>query len=262
MRLLGQADQPLLRRTLDQDPYYNLFMIGDLEMMGLEHEHLFYWAQFATGKMVGVAMRYRRNWCFYDAGGADVALFCRAVDDYPEDSVINGRASLVGGIIERLQRCEVISDHPSFYCVQSPDLVLPAPEHPTRRATVDDVAALVTHYETAGEMRRGAESLRLCLAHNRIFVSELGGKIVSAVLTHVETDTMAMIGGVYTPEPLRNRGYASAAMTALCTSLLEDGRQPCLFYDNPAAGAIYRRIGFQDIGLWRLAYLQRQSSAV
>ncbi len=67
MRLLGQADQPLLRRTLDQDPYYNLFMIGDLEMMGLEHEHLFYWAQFATGKMVGVAMRYRRNWCFCDA---------------------------------------------------------------------------------------------------------------------------------------------------------------------------------------------------
>jgi predicted GNAT family acetyltransferase len=67
-----------------------------------------------------------------------------------------------------------------------------------------------------------------------------------------------MIGGVFTPEPLRGRGYASAAMTTLCASLLSDGCQPCLFYDDPAAGTIYRRLGFEDIGTWRLVFLAHQ----
>ncbi len=65
-----------------------------------------------------------------------------------------------------------------------------------------------------------------------------------------------MIGGVFTPAPWRRRGYASAALTHLCARLLAQGKQPCLFYDNPAAGVIYRRLGFEDIGPWHLVFLE------
>jgi predicted GNAT family acetyltransferase len=109
-------------------------------------------------------------------------------------------------------------------------------------------------------MRRDADSIRRCIEHNRIYITEVDGQVVSAALTNVETKDLAMIGGVFTPEPLRNKGYASAAMSALCTSLISDGRQPCLFYDNPAAGTIYRRLGFAEIGPWRLAFLRHRTS--
>jgi predicted GNAT family acetyltransferase len=106
-------------------------------------------------------------------------------------------------------------------------------------------------------MQRDAESLHRKLDEGRrIVVTEDGGRIVSAALTTVETSSAAMIGGVFTPEPLRNRGYASAAMTQLCVELIAAGKQPCLFYDNPAAGAIYRRLGFEDIGPWHLVFLE------
>jgi predicted GNAT family acetyltransferase len=261
MRLLEAADLPLLRVTLCQDPYYNLFMIGDLLTMGIDHEGLYYWGQFRGDDLVGVAMRYRRNWHFYDAGGADLSSFAGAIDAYPEDSTINGRASLVSEIVDRLTACEVMSDHRSHYCALPRHITLPAPRFPTRRATLADVDALVAHYATAAEMRRGADAIRFCIEYNRIYLTEVGARIVSAALTNVETEDLAMIGGVFTPKPLRSKGYASAAMTALCMSLLADGRQPCLFYDNPAAGVIYRRLGFADIGPWRLAFLRHHSTS-
>jgi predicted GNAT family acetyltransferase len=55
------------------------------------------------------------------------------------------------------------------------------------------------------------------------------------------------ISGVYTPPSLRNRGYASAAVSALTRRLLESGYRNCnLFTDlsNPTSNAIYQRIGY------------------
>jgi predicted GNAT family acetyltransferase len=258
VRLLSESDVPVLREVLNREPYYNLFMIGDLEWLGISSPELFYWGQFVDDQLVGVAMRYKRNWHFYDASGADLSQFAQAIDLYPEDATVNGRDSLVEGIMGHLQQSKVLADHRSTYCALPNETQLAEPRYPTRRATDGDVDALVDHYVTAGEMRRDGASIRTCLAHNRIFVTEVEGQIVSAALTNVETRSMAMIGGVFTPEPLRGRGYASAAMTALCASLLSDGCQPCLFYDNPAAGVIYRRLGFEDIGPWRLVCLEHQ----
>jgi predicted GNAT family acetyltransferase len=106
-------------------------------------------------------------------------------------------------------------------------------------------------------MQRNADDFHRKLDEGgRIVVTEDDGRIVSAAQTTVETSGAAMIGGVFTPQPLRNRGYASAAMTHLCAELMSEEKQPCLFYDNPAAGAIYRRLGFEDIGPWHLVFLE------
>jgi predicted GNAT family acetyltransferase len=234
-------------------------MLGNLEQMGIGYENLFYWGCFADCDLIGVIMRYKSIWHFYDAGGADLDGFARLVDAYPGDVTINGRPTLVTGVFERVHNYDVKFDHDAFYCALSSTIQLPAPLHPTRRATVNDIPALVRLYATAGEMKRDVDSIRGCLAHNRIYVTEVSGEIVSASLSNVETSRMAMVGGVFTLEPVRNRGYASAALTALCASLIQDGIQPCLFYDDPAAGKIYRRLGFEDIGPWRMIRLQHKA---
>ena len=41
-------------------------------------------------------------------------------------------------------------------------------------------------------------------------------------------------------------------MEKLCADLLSEGKTVCLFYHNPKAGAIYKRLGFADIGMWML----------
>ncbi len=105
----------------------------------------------------------------------------------------------------------------------------------------------------------------ICLEHlvgssgpfkdGRVFIVKVENQIVSSVLTNAETKTLAMIGGVYTPPAHRGNGYASTAMVALCHSLIIDRIRPVLYYDNPAAGGIYRRLGFKDLGLWKAVQL-------
>lgn len=58
------------------------------------------------------------------------------------------------------------------------------------------------------------------------------------------------ISGVYTPPPLRNRGYASAAVACLSRIILDSNNSyVCLFTDlsNPTSNSIYRNIGYRYI---------------
>lgn len=64
------------------------------------------------------------------------------------------------------------------------------------------------------------------------------------------TPTGIRVGPVYTPPPLRGRGYASALVAALSEALLAGGRQRCfLFTDlsNPTSNKIYRQIGYVPV---------------
>ena len=59
------------------------------------------------------------------------------------------------------------------------------------------------------------------------------------------------IGPVYTPPDLRGKGYATALVANQSRRFLEDGRSHCLLYTdlaNPTSNAIYRRIGYQQVG--------------
>jgi predicted GNAT family acetyltransferase len=259
LRVLTKSNELELRAFLMRDPLYNLFMIGDLDVMGLDTEDLTFWGQLSPdGKLIGVAMRYHVWWCFYSNTECDPRPFAQLIDDFADSQGINGHPDQVDPIIAKLERYGVRELHASYYCRLPLNAALPTPAWSTRRATVADADALGKLYATAGHMQRDADDVRRQLQEQgrRIAVTEDAGRIVSAAATSIETSHAAMIGGVFTPESLRNRGYASAAMTHLCTRLLAEGIQPCLFYDNPAAGSIYRRLGFEDIGPWHLVFLQ------
>ena len=87
-----------------------------------------------------------------------------------------------------------------------------------------------------------------------LYVWELDGAIVSMAVFRDTTPTSARIGPVYTPPTLRGRGYATACVRHLSRQLLSSGRKWCLLFadtDNPTSTGIYRRLGYQDVGLYR-----------
>jgi predicted GNAT family acetyltransferase len=84
----------------------------------------------------------------------------------------------------------------------------------------------------------------------RAWVIEERGQIVAVAQSAAESERLAMIVGVCTHPAWRQRGYASACMARLCRALSAEGKIPCLFYDNPNAGRIYKRLGFEDFARW------------
>ena len=67
---------------------------------------------------------------------------------------------------------------------------------------------------------------------------------------------MVQIGPVWTPPEHRNRGYARTLVAMTLQKAKQCGvKKSILFTDNPAAAKAYEAVGFQQIGLFRLALL-------
>ena len=255
IRQLNQDDTDELLDLLYQDPYYNIFMIGNLESMGLDHPDLDYWGSFRGGQLVGALMRYRAFWNVYDAGEADLRGFAWLMDRRGDVQAFHGRDRLIARLAKFLRDYEVTEERQLHLC-RLPELKPTlTSSHSVRRATLADLLALTAFYADAEEMSRDEQSVRRCLEQGRIFIATAGGRIMSAALTNAETRNLAMIGGVYTPLESRYQGYASACMFAICQDLVADGKEACLFYDDPVAEGIYRRLGFEKMGYWRLLLL-------
>ena len=256
IRQLDRDDTDELLDLLYRDPYYNIFMIGNLERMGLDHPDLDYWGSFQEGRLVGALMRYRVFWNVYDAGKANLRGFAWLMDRRGDVQALHGRDRLIARLAKLLRDYEVKEERRLHFC-RLPELK-PAltSSHSVRRATLADLPALVAFYSDAEEMSRDEQSVRRCLEHGRIFVTTAQGRIVSAALTNAEMEVLAMVAGVYTPPDSRYQGYASACMFAICQDLAADGKEACLCYDDPVAEGIYRRLGFEKIGYWRLLLLR------
>ncbi|NLC96386.1 MAG: GNAT family N-acetyltransferase [Erysipelotrichaceae bacterium] len=86
----------------------------------------------------------------------------------------------------------------------------------------------------------------------RFHIIKKDGKIISAASTSAESTYSAMIVGVFTLEEYRNNGYAKKVVISLCKELINENKTCCLFFDNPIAGNMYRKIGFKDAGIYSI----------
>ncbi|WP_339321421.1 GNAT family N-acetyltransferase [Paenibacillus sp. FSL W8-0194] len=85
------------------------------------------------------------------------------------------------------------------------------------------------------------------IANKAIYVWDHGGPVSMAQKTR-PTANGAVINMVFTPRPLRGRGYASSCVAALTRSLLSGpGRFASLYTDlsNPVSNRIYMNIGYR-----------------
>ena len=97
------------------------------------------------------------------------------------------------------------------------------------------------------------------VADNAYFILEQGGVPISMCGAEGYVPEAILIGPVYTPPELRNRGYAKAVTAGAIGIVAAERptlREAILFTPNPAAAKAYEAIGFQNIGNWGLALVK------
>jgi len=258
IRLLTTLDYSQIYDFCNQNPALNLYFLGNLESLGVESDICQFWGSFdAEGQLTGVLMRYMDGWNIADGPGCDYRGLGQIVDGHPTVAArLQDNTRHIDSFVLFLNRYQEASTSIEYLCVLDPEDFTPdAKPWPVRRATMRDYDALCYFYAHAGHMSRTSRGVERPLQDGRVFIVAIEDKIVSSVLTNAETRTLAMIGGVYTPPAHRGNGYASTAMVTLCHSLITNRIRPVLYYDNPAAGGIYRRLGFKDLGLWKAVKL-------
>jgi uncharacterized protein len=253
VRKCGEDDRAELGRFFQKEPYYGLFFMGNVQKIGFSNPGLHYWGGYHGDELVAVLMNYYSNWSIL-AGDEpfDLSPLVAVLDQHDNVDRWTGKQWIIEEMMAKSQRYRFGTVHHDYFCALQEEDFVPGSVEGVRKSDLSDEQA-VHHLYAQGEFHHITGDVyrrRLSESGCRSFVLETGGRMVSTAGTSAETNEAAMIGGVFTLGDERGKGYGSRVMTALCRELLAEGIEPCLFYDNPSAGVIYRRLGFRDIGMF------------
>ncbi|WP_243292280.1 GNAT family N-acetyltransferase [Bacillus sp. FJAT-47783] len=270
IRQLTEQDYEICYSFVSEKPSENLFIIGDIEAFGFEQDFQKLWGEFDNaGNLVAVLLKYYDNYIAYAPGDFNAKGFAQIINEDPQFAMISGLEHTTRNIHPYINT-QVKKKRALYYAkldaLNQMENSYPFPE--VKELKVEEVQRLMDLYKQIPEFenagRDGGKGHKNSMEKGvaRTYYIERDGEIVSAASTTAENSQSAMIVGVCTLKAYKRKGMATTILTKLCTDMLNTGRTLCLFYDNPDAGTIYKRIGFQDIGKWMMYSYEKKLASI
>jgi predicted GNAT family acetyltransferase len=133
----------------------------------------------------------------------------------------------------------------------------PAPPGSARVATADDHALVARWYaqfwvdvdEPAGQDPDSWAESRIAYGGVTLWETPDGTPVAMAGVTR-QVAGQVRVGPVYTPAPLRGRGYAGAATATVSRAALDSGAEEVLLFTdlaNPTSNGLYQRLGYRAV---------------
>jgi len=260
IRKLTELDRHALLALAGEEPSYNLFIIGDVENFGFDADFQELWGEFdERGRLKAVLLRYFGSYLPYAAGEFNVAGFAERIREGSGPEMVSGPSHLA----ERFRSEFAFRREKRMYFAErtagsAPPLADAAED--VRIVAPGDIEAVcalldvIEEFDSNGIARRDSMRLAINSGTGRTYFIERDGLVVATASTSAENSMSAMVVGVATHPDYRGQGLATRVTSKLCADVAAEGRTLCLFYDNPDAGSIYKRIGFRDIGRWSMLY--------
>jgi uncharacterized protein len=251
------CDRIKILHYLNDEPSMNSLVIGYIENFGFDTEFFDLWTEFDEyDNIKGVLLRYDDSFIPYSKGEFDVYGFaeiiksCRGFERFSGKNVVTEKFESILGL-------SIGTKVIKHLCELKDGKHLKETDSCVKIVTVQDIDRLIDlknvipEFGTVGSFYKSMKR-ELATKSGRTYYVEKDGIIVACANTTVENSISTMIVRVSTRPDYRGRGYSSMCMNALCSELLYEGKTLCLYYDNPIAGRIYKRLGFKDVGLWSI----------
>ncbi|MEH7885060.1 GNAT family N-acetyltransferase [Bacillus sp. JJ1609] len=259
IRKLTASDNNHVMVLLKKEPSINLFIIGDIEAFGYDSEMQELWGVFDTeGKIKSVLLRFHNSFIPYsqDENALPAEEFAEIMKSYHNKIFLSGKSTLVAKF-EGIEDLNLGKKQVTYFAeCTSADLIGRTTQE-VKTATIDDVDRILELRGSIEEFFPNPNARKILVESmenktGRSYYIEEDGKMVASAATAAENSMSAMIVGVCSHKDYRRKGLATAVMQKLFTDVMNEGKILCLFYDNPEAGRIYKRLGFKDIGMWTM----------
>ncbi|MDM5198539.1 GNAT family N-acetyltransferase [Fictibacillus enclensis] len=258
--MIVKADDTLNEQILDyldEEKAMNLFIIGDIENFGYDTDFQDIWVDLGKqGEIRGILLRYFGNYLPYAKEEINAAGFSEIIKAGPPLEMLSGKKE----IVELFQPIFSFTSKKELYFAELEEVDFSMKglgRDDLTYATVNDVDDIIEMHNSIKEFQRresARESLiqTLTTKTGRTYFIKKDGRMVASAATTAENSRSAMVVGVCSHLDYRQQGLASRCTAVLCEDVLNEGKSLCLFYNNPRAGSIYKRIGFKDIGMWSM----------
>ncbi|MCP8968921.1 GNAT family N-acetyltransferase [Ectobacillus ponti] len=257
IRKLCREDHGRVYAFLAEEPSFNLFLLGDLEAFGYEQAFQELWGDFTEdGALRAVLLRYYDSFVPYAKGEFDAAGLARCMIGY-EGFTLSGKAAVTEAF-EHVQGLSLGKKRSMYFCeCRDAAAAVLVPAHGIKRAHLEDASRIVSLRHTIEDFvvpPDAEERFRKSMTSKtgRTYYIQENGQAVASAATAAENSMSAMVVAVCTHPDFRQKGYASRVVAQMIRDITAEGKTLCLFYDNPDAGRIYKRLGFQDIGMWNM----------
>ncbi|MFL0268075.1 GNAT family N-acetyltransferase [Candidatus Clostridium radicumherbarum] len=259
IRKLDQRDNNNLMELIMDEPEYNLYIIGDVENFGYCQDFLELFGEFDEyGVISAVLVRYFGIFNLYAKDRFDVDGFVNIMKSYDKLGMLVGKTQIISRFEDtslgfnksELHHFAVLKELKPQFEIDKNVIV--------KKANTEYVGRIADLKNMISEFSSGSNNFKEILINDfkagtaQGYYIEVDGNMVSYAQTSAENSKSAMIVSVMTDKKYRKKGLASACLKVLCDDLVKQGKTLCLFYRNPEAGAIYRRLGFKEIGLWSM----------
>ncbi|MDF2947239.1 MAG: GCN5-related N-acetyltransferase [Bacillales bacterium] len=262
IRKLSKNDHEQTLNFLLDETIANLFIIGDILAFGYDEEFQELWGDFDDDNSLrGLLLKYHSNFIPYAKGDFDIEGFAKIILELKpnlENMYMIGKPE----ITEQFEKFDAVPGNEkieSYLCEYTEKISEPINFEGIviKKGGLADIPRILELRKTIEcfDIHDGmlaSMELNFKSGTARHFYIEDNDKIVASVSTSAENKYGATIVGVQTNKNYRNRGYASALMTKLITELDNEGKKVGLFYYNPVAGSIYKKLGFRDISKWNM----------
>ena len=257
IRKLTESDRDSLLKYLYVEGSLNIFIIGDVEAFGFGRDFQSLYGEFdEDNKYVAVLLFYRENSIFYAHGRTFNVEWLKIFAKH-DFKFLSGAQSVLDKIIPYFNDFKL---QPMYFCeayslkeetVNNEYKVIKAATKEHCGKLYDILSTIEEFgYEKKTKDEYISGKLIALKMGSTLFIEE-DGKILSTVATTAETTKSAMVVAVATLEEARGRGLATILMKELMREYFDEkSKYLCLFYDNPKAGNIYKRLGFKDVDKW------------
>jgi hypothetical protein len=266
LRHAGEKDRAPILDYLRREPEFNLFIIGDVLGFGLHSDIIDLYLQDGRAACEAVLMRYRNNFIPYThIPTLDLSAVVERINDSlkkPGTWFVSGKKEIVDRIKAQLRGKPAWERDQFFSVCRQMRADIPMTHLSSARiAEPEDAAEILAlwdvafgggrqHPPLAEEIEQGRTRVVIIRDHD-------SGDLVSAASCVAESDAAAMIVGVATRPDHRRKGYGSACVYRLVSDLQRKGKSACLFFHNPEAGTIYHKLGFEEIGMWKMMRFEK-----
>lgn len=247
------SDKPEMLAYLKQNPSENCFFIGDVENFDFDEEFIDLWKPGENQPIDCMLMRFYGYYHITASNDKYYPEMAQIIKQDPEAEIING---IQANILKMEKLIPFVSSEKSYLAeLRKDNFKKTNTEYLPERAVESDIDELFEFQKSIEEFGLDEKNRRsfgneIRTNSGRTFFIRENGRIISSATITAENSCNGMIIGVATDKEYRKRGYAIACVSKICEEMTAAGKQVLLFYNNPAAGKLYKLVGFADIGYW------------